>query len=532
MSADIIIVNGSVFYRDTFIDSGAIAIKDGRIVFIGDEESALKFKGPDTKLINANGCSVLPGFIDTHIHLVSFAKSFKWLDLRDVSSIQALKEVVKNEASRAREGEWILGRGWDQEKFAEKRYPNRYDLDEASPKNPVFLLRICGHVAVANSCALKIANIDKDTQEPPGGAIERDGLGHPTGILKESAVELVKSVIPEPSEGEYVELLEKAIDELLRNGITTVHYVSAEPKDVEILRKLESIGKLKVRVRLYYDCEYLDDLISSGVTKGHGGEFLRVNGIKVFVDGSLGARTAALREPYSDDQGNYGKLRLSLSELREIVCKSHLNGLQLAVHAIGDKALEEVLEAIRTLPNYEHNVLRHRVEHASLCPPDLLRGIKELNLVVSIQPLFIVYDFWILERLGEERVKWVYPFRSFLRNGIIVGGSSDAPVTEVSPIKGIYALVTRGVYEGLLISRYTGEERLDIVDAINVYTKYAAYLGFDENELGSLEVGKKADVVILSHNLKNVAPDELSNVKVVLTLVNGEVVYGLAREET
>jgi len=481
-----------------------MVIEEGRVVYLGPnpEERA----GSGAKVVEVEDGVVLPGFTDSHAHLASLGLALRTLDLRGVRSIKELKRRVAERVKELGPGEWVVGRGWDQELFEEGRWPTRWDLDEAAPKNPVLLVRVCGHAAVANTLALSLAGITDFTPDPPGGSIEKVG-GKVTGVLKEAAVQSILSAAQKGSADELVREAEKA---MLSSGVTCVHAMSVTSEELEALRSLARSGKLKLRVRAYLDPEVPEP-------KPENWGVLKVVGLKVIADGSFGARTAALREPYSDDPGNAGVLLADRGALSRLLEKAGKAGLQLAVHAIGDKALEEVLSAAKA------SGARLRVEHASLAPPDLLDELAELGLWVSAQPRFVVSDWWIVSRLGRERARWAYPFRSFLERGIGLSFSSDAPVEPCNPFEGVYAAVTRGSLEGLEIAELTAREALTSAEAIRCYTETAPKLLGER--LGRLSAGYPADFVIVDRDPLSAPARELRNVRVLATYVGGELAY-------
>jgi predicted amidohydrolase YtcJ len=481
-----------------------MVVEEGRVAYLGPhpEERA----GSGAKVVEVGEGVVLPGFTDSHAHLASLGLALRTLDLRGVRSIKELKRRVAERVKELGPGEWVVGRGWDQELFEEGRWPTRWDLDEAAPKNPVLLVRVCGHAAVANTLALSLAGITDFTPDPPGGSIEKVG-GKVTGVLKEAAVQSILSAAQKGSADELVREAEKA---MLSSGVTCVHAMSVTSEELEALRSLARSGKLKLRVRAYLDPEAPEPKPENWGT-------LKVVGLKVIADGSFGARTAALREPYSDDPGNAGVLLADRGALSRLLEKAGKAGLQLAVHAIGDKALEEVLAAAKA------SGARPRVEHASLAPPDLLDELAELGLWVSAQPRFVVSDWWIVSRLGRERARWAYPFRSFLERGIGLSFSSDAPVEPCNPFEGVYAAVTRGSLEGLEIAELTAREALTPAEAIRCYTETAPKLLGER--LGRLSVGYPADFAIVDREPLNAPAGELRSVRVIATYVGGEPVY-------
>jgi len=522
MQADMVIVNARILTFDEAVPSAeAVAIRCGRIVFVGSNNDVNRFIGDSTVVVDANGRIALPGLIDAHLHLASLGFSLVWLNLRGVKSIEELKQKVFEAASKVPEGTWIIGRGWDQELFSEKRYPNRWDLDEVAPRHPVLLTRVCGHVIVVNSLALKLAGISRDTKDPIDGIIDRDEGGEPTGILREGALGLVWRAVPEPSIEDYEKAIERAIDEALRFGLTTVHAVSVTANEFSALQRLWLTGRLKIRVRAYLSYDLLESLKGSGILGQYGDDFLRICGIKLLVDGSLGGRTAALREPYSDKPDVKGKLLMHEDKLSEIIREAFQLNLQVAVHAIGDKAIEVVLNALEKA-NIDSRFVR--IEHVSLTPPDLLNKLEKLKPIVTVQPHFIITDWWVIDRLGEDRGRYVYAFKSLQRLSLIIAGSSDAPVEPVNPWSGIYAAVTRGEFEGLRISFVSPDEKMDLMDALRMYTVGGASASLEGDKLGRIKEGYYADIIILD-TTKFPPDNELEKINVWMSIVGGKVVY-------
>jgi len=403
IGADLVVLNANIItMNDRQPRAEALAVKNGRIVYVGSSEEAGKYVGEGTRVIDAEGRTIAPGFIDTHIHLIGFGFSLMWIDLRDVTSIEELKRRVRERVKSTPVGKWIIGRGWDQEKFVEKRYPTRWDLDEVAPEHPVILRRVCGHICVVNSKALEIAGITRDTPDPEGGKIDRDESGEPTGILRERAMALVWDKIPPPTIDEALKAAEMACREALKHGLTSVHFVSATPEELRVLQLLRrKMGRLPIKISLYIRGDVLEHMVKLGVIRGFGDEYLKINGVKLLVDGSLGARTAALREPYRDDPvnpNNTGILVMSRDELYRAVKLAHEAGLQCAIHAIGDRAVEMVLDVVeqvlRELPREDH---RHRIEHASVMSGELIERMARIGMVASVQPRFIISDFWAVD---------------------------------------------------------------------------------------------------------------------------------------
>jgi predicted amidohydrolase YtcJ len=518
LNATIVILNANVVTLDFKQPKAeAIAIYNEKIVAVGSNKEIRKYIGDKTRVIDAKGKTVTPGFVDCHVHMTGFGWSLQRLNLRNVKSIKEIQQKLKEHSRKNPQTRWILGGRWDQEKCTEKRFPTRWDLDKAIPDKPVLLTRVCGHVAVANSKALKLAKITKRTAIK-GGQIDVDKTkGEPTGILRENAIELVWKAVPKPS----LEDLEKAgvlaCRKAVEAGLTGVHWIADSAEEMRAIQKLKAEGKLPLRVYLVIPAEALDELVDLGLLTGFGDDMVKIGFVKVFADGSLGARTAALKEPYADKPETSGIQVLTQRKLNRIVLKAHKAGLQLGVHAIGDRAIENVLKAFsKALRDYPRKDHRHRIEHCSVLNPELIRQMKRLGIVASVQPHFVVSDFWVVDRVGKARARWVYPFRTLLREGLVVASGSDCPVEPINPMLGVWAAVVRKSFP---------EETLTLEEVLKTYTVNAAYASFDEDKKGTITAGKLADITILSDNLNAVSPEKLEEVTVQTVIVNGKVVY-------
>jgi predicted amidohydrolase YtcJ len=491
----------------------ALAVAGDRIVAVGTNEEIESLIAPTTQVKDVNGATILPGFVDCHIHLIEYGLSLRNIDLRGVQSIDEMKRRVAERARRS--SAWVLGGGWDQERFAERRYPTRRDLDEASPEKPTLLRRVCGHICVANSTALTQGAIGAETPDPPGGIIDRDASGEPTGILRETAVGLVDRVIPPLTLDDYQHATVAACKRALEAGLTAVHCITSSELELRALLKLRAEGRLSLRFYVFIPAEQLDAALSVGLRSGFGDEWVRLGGVKIFTDGSLGARTAALEAPYADDHENRGVALYSQPQLDEIVAEAHRSDFQIAAHAIGDRATSMALDAIAkardSTPNKD---LRHRIEHASVLNTVLITRLKELEVVASVQPHFNVSDFWVEQRLGAKRAALTYPFSSLLRAGVRVVGGSDCPVEPLAPLSGIEAAVNR-----------PGGEAVTVEDAISFYTRSAAYASFDENVKGTITPGKLSDLVILEKDPRKVPPSTISKIRVLMTMVGGRILH-------
>ena len=518
-------INGKIYVSFTPLRvESSLVIYGDRVLYVGSAERALELaRSLGGEVVDLAGKTVMPGFIDSHLHLDTLGLALSTLDLRGTKSISELREKLRDYASNSK-FTWILGHGWDQELFAEKRWPTRWDLDEAVSDKPVLLTRICLHAGVVNTRALLVSRVAESGL--PG--ILRDERGEPIGVLLEEALKYVRErVKSELTTRDYVEFIKAAQDHLLSMGVTTIGVAGCGLKVLRALMSLWSRRELRVRVRLYLyhrdgDVDILDILDKIGVKCGFGDEYLRIMGIKLFADGALGPRTAWLSEPYTDDPSTSGVPLLESEELRKLARKAHDTGLQVAVHAIGDRALDVVLDAFSYI---KPEKLRHRIEHASLVRDDQLEELKKLNPALSVQPRFVISDWWAKSRVGERRIKWLYRFKTFIASGLLVGLSTDAPVEPVNPWETIYVAVTRGKYDNVPYYEETAGEKLTLLESLHAYTQGSAQLLRSESEIGTLEQGKLADFIILGKDPLSVAEKELRELRITETYVGGERVY-------
>jgi len=495
----------------------AIAIQNGIIIAVGSNKEARKYIDKKTTVIDAKNKTIVPGFVDCHVHMTGFGQFLQTLNLRNVESVKEMQQKMRKYAQKNSEKSWILGGRWDQDKFAEKRYPTRWDLDAAVADKPVFLIRVCGHLGVANSRALQLADISKETTIESGKIDLDEATGEPNGILRENALGLVWKAIPKPNTKELEQACISACKKAVKAGLTCVHWIVGSAEEIRIIQKLHLNRKLPLRVYLGISADLLDQLIELGLQTGFGNDMVKIGFVKVFADGSLGARTAALKKPYSDKPETRGIMLYTQRKLNRLVSKAHRAGLQLAVHAIGDRAVETVLKAFENvLKKHPRKNHRHRIEHCSVLNPKLIKRMKRLGLIASVQPHFTSSDFWVVDRVGKHRARWVYPFKTLMKEGLIVTSGSDCPVEPIDPLLGVWAAVTRKSF---------AEESLTVKKALKIYTLNAAYASFDENKKGTIEVGKFADLTVLSDDLLNVPPDEIKKVRVEMTIVDGKIVY-------
>jgi len=491
----------------------AIAIHNDRIITVGSTRDIRTLVGPKTEVMDMKGATVLPGFTDCHVHLIWYGRGLDWLHLNDVRSIDELKNRVAERSKQ--EVPWVLGWGWDQDRLMEKRYPTRFDLDEASPNKPVLLRRICGHASVANSIALKEAGIDENSVNPPGGVIEKDSSGSVTGLLRENAMDLMEKAVPRPTEEDYEKAVVAASEAAVRAGLTSVHCIISSESELKTLVKLGSAGRLPLRFYVLITPEQLSAAKKLGVQTGFGNERVRIGAVKIFTDGSLGARTAALEKPYDDDPTNRGVIIYSQEDLDKLVADIHNSGFQVAIHAIGDRAVGMALNSIEKATGSGPRNLRHRIEHASVLSKSLIERFRTLHVTASVQPHFIASDYWLKERLGTERASMSYPLASLIRAGVSVVAGSDCPIDPIEPLTCIPPAVDRP----------GSKEAIGVEEAIALYTRNASYASFEEKEKGTIAPGKYADLVALHQDPMKVEASDIADISVVMTMMGGRVVY-------
>ena len=471
------------------------------------------------KRLDANGASLFPGFTDTHCHPFEYGWLKRNVDLKGTGNITGLRLRLFARVQLARPGDWVTGMGWDQEAFSEGRMPDRTDIDDLSGKNPVLLTRVCGHVALLNTLAIRaLAFEDRN-----GPEFVRDAGGRLTGIVKEGALEQAYAKIPRNIQV-CADYLLSAEAEAAKCGISTLHAVVSPTGYVEELEALASLhlaGALSLRYRVYIPAEAMGYVEERKLRSKLSNDAVRINGVKVYADGSLGARTAALRQPYSDDPGNSGILRHTDENLAVIVEKADEAGFQVIVHAIGDRAVEQAIRALSRVTG-ARNPRRHRIEHASLLPRDLMAGMAKHSLRAAVQPLFITSDRWAAARLGEERVQDLYPLKSMLSEGIVASGGSDSPIEQMSPILGVWAAMVRGAR--------ASQESLSLDEGVGLYTSNASSNGFDETR-SALTEGADANLTLLDSDVGGMHPAMVRKVGIAATIVDGRLTYSSFGED-
>lgn len=511
--------------------ASAIAIRDEKILCVGSIEQILLDCGgaePNGETIQLKGAFVMPGFNDAHTHLGAAGRAKLSLDLRGVQSVAELQKKVKEAVAQHQPGEWIVGDGWDHTLWPDKKFPNRQQLDEVAPENPVFLSHISGHVGVANTLALKKSEIRPDTKNPTGGEIERDADGEPTGMLKEaSAMEFVEQKIPEPTAEERRKGIELVFAELAKNGVTSAQDNSAWD-DFLVYRDLKMEKKLTARITEWLPfsapVEELQNMRSEGGTTD---PWLKTGALKMVTDGALGSRTAAMLAPYSDDPNTSGIMAMDPEKLKALALERDKLGFQIAFHAIGDKANRvalDVFEAILRVNGARDR--RDRIEHAQVVAPEDIPRFGTLHVIASMQPSHETTDMrWAEQRIGPDRAKGAYAWNSLQKAGAKLAFGTDYPVEVINPFRGLYACVTRELPEGGPAGGWEPQEKLPLDECIRAYTSGSAYAQFEEGKKGELKVGEWADFIVLSQDITKAAPSDYVKTEVVKTVVGGRLVY-------
>ncbi len=528
---DLIFINGDVHTLDQAgSQAEAVAVRDGKIVAVGTTAEVGAKATAKTEVIDLKGKTLLPGFIDAHNHMVMYGLKLTDIDCQGgkIRSIADLTEEVGRRVKRLAPGEWIGGWGYDDTKLAEKRHPTRWDFDKVAPDNPVACDRICAHMMVVNSKALELAGISRETADPVGGEIFRDGSGEPTGVLKDTAGDLIKKIIPVPSVHKIREGIKQAGQLFNRDGVTGVHEAGAGftipgPYEVRAYQQAFHNGDLSVRVYMMVYTDLIDELAELGFYTGFGNDYLKIGSFKMFLDGNIALKGAAVETPYVD--GTKGLMRETEESLTEKMRKIHRAGFQIAIHAIGDRASNTVLNVYeKILQEYPRRDHRHRIEHFILTTPAHIERAKKLAVIPVVQPGFIYYNAegWI-KNLGEERVeKQGYPLRDMLAAGLTPPASTDCPVIPISPLRGIETAVARQICTGRVIA---AGQAITVDQALRMYTNYSAYASFEENIKGSIEVGKLADFAVLGASPYRVKVTEIASIPVLMTVVGGKIVY-------
>lgn len=540
--ADAIFLNGDIYTGLAAPHGGgmqrarAMAVRDGRIIFVGADEDARKLKGGKTETVDLGGHFVMPGFNDAHVHLAGGGLDKLNVDLIGTKSLQEMLSRISARVGNLQPGEWIVGRGWDQTLWPEQTLPAREVLDAVTGAHPAYFGRIDGHIAVVNSAALKAAGITAQTNNPQGGEIDRDASGEPTGILRESAMELVAAHIPKPTLEVRRRAIELALREAARWGVTSVQD-NSEWEDFLVYEEMERERRLTLRITEWLP--FGDSLAQLQEHRAHHPQtdvMLHTGMLKGFLDGSLGSRTAAMLAPYADEPTKRGLPQFEQTRLNEMAEARAEARFQMGFHAIGDAAVHMALDAFADAERYvrEHNStgadagavpeFRFRVEHAQVVEPSDFARFRELKVIASMQPNHLLTDMnWALARLGPQRARYSYAWKEFLAHGVPLAFGTDYPVEPITPFRGLYAAVTRANEAGTMT--WFPEQKITIEQAIAAYTTGSAYAEFAEKEKGVLAPGMLADFVVLDRDITKVPPSELLRIQVLRTVVGGRTVY-------
>jgi len=514
----------------------ALAVVGDRILAVGTRDEIMKLKGPETKIVDLEGHFVMPGFNDAHMHLASAGLEKMNVNMIGVKTLDEFRERLRAKCEAAEPGEWVVGEGWDETLWPVKILPTRWDLDEVSGKHPVYLVRVDGHLGVANTLALQLASVTVASRDPDGGKIDRDESGTPTGIVREKAERAVLAAIPKPTHEKRRQAIELALADLASHGITSAQDYS-QWEDFQIYEDLEHEGKLTARISewLTFD-DSIEELNRKRDSHPASDNMLHTGMLKGFMDGSVGSRTAALLEPYSDDPNNSGLPQYEVAKLNAMTKERVLAGYQIGFHAIGDKGVQMALDAFAEAEKAAKEAkvkavdggsdYRLRIEHAQITTPQQILRFKELKVIASMQPSHLLTDMnWSESRLGPKRAEHSYTWAEFLRRGVTLAFGTDYPVEPVTPFRGIYAALTRTSEDGK--KSYYPAEKLNIEQTIAAYTTGAAFAEFAEKQKGKLETGMLADFVVLDQDITAAAPLKILGTKVLRTVVGGKTVYAL-----
>ena len=530
-AADLVVTNARVWTADPARpEAEALAVVGERIVAVGPKAEIDAWRGPRTRVIDAGGSRVLPGFNDSHVHLFDGSAKLAQVKLKDARSPEELARRIAAHAKTLPKGEWVLGGTWDDQAFARPRLPTRQDVDALTPETPVVVDRYDGHTALANGLALALAGVTRETKDPPGGEIVRDARGEPTGILKDAAMGLVSRVVPPPSAEARLRTIRAGLRHAASLGVTSVQDMGPAPGDVAVYAELLERGELTLRVSAAPPETRWEEQARLGLRHAFGSPWLRLGAVKGFADGSLGSTTAFFFEPYADAPGTSGLLSdemQPIEAMRDRLVGADAAGLQLCIHAIGDRAISTVLDLFEdVLKANGPRDRRWRIEHSQHVAPKDFARFATLGVIASVQPYHAIDDGrWAEGRIGPLRAKTTYAFRSFLDAGVRLALGTDWYVAPLDPMATLYAAVTRATLDGKHPGGWVPEQKIRLAEAISAYTAGAAYAEFQEKEKGRLGPGQLADLVFLGEDVFAVPAERIKDVRVETTIVGGKVVY-------
>lgn len=543
-NADLLLIRGNIVtLNEKSPKAEAVAIRGGKIIDVGTGD-ALKKKYVATRIEDLHGATVLPGLIDAHLHIMGLGRSLMELNVIGVTRSDEIVSMVAQKTKTAAKGKWIKGRGWDQNLWASKEFPTGSQLDAVSPDHYVILTRVDGHAVWVNRKVMDAAGISKNTKDPDGGKIIRDSSGNPSGVLIDNAKGLIYKIIPVPTYAEDSLALETAMDACAKFGLTSVHDAGVGMETIKLYKDFAKRGDLKLRIYAMLDGtqssllesyskigpeKLLDGYFKNGPEKNLYNDFLTIASVKLYADGALGSRGAALLEPYSDNPKNYGLELTSKNEIEKIAEQSLKHGFQVCIHAIGDRGNRNALDAYEEALAKTNSIgsqKRLRIEHGQIVNENDIPRFAALGVIASMQPTHCTSDmYWAESRLGPKRILGAYAWKKLTDSGVTVAFGSDAPVESCNPLWGIYAAVTRQDQKGFPDGGFYPDQRMTLMEALQGFTIHAAYAAFEENDKGTIEAGKLADLVVLSNDLTAIEPQEILTTEVKLTIVNGRIVY-------
>ncbi len=530
-AADLIITNARVHTVDPARpEAEAVAVIGERIVAVGGKAEIEAWRGPRTKVVDAAGRRLLPGFDDAHVHFISGGTQLDSVSLKDALSRQEFVKRIGARVAATPKGEWVLGGDWDETLWTPPRLPDRTAIDPVSPDTPVFVSRYDGHMALANSLAIKLAGVTRETLDPAGGVIVRDAEGRPNGLFKDAAMDLVQKVIPPATHERRMRAAKRALEHAASIGVTSVQDMNPEFADIAVYSELQERGELTTRIYAAPLITQWNDLVKIGIRRAFGSPYLRIGALKGYADGSLGSMTAYFFDPFLDAPGARGILSdemQPLEPMRERMVKADAAGLQLCIHAIGDRGISMTLDLFSDVVKANGaRDRRLRIEHAQHMAPKDFDRFKSLGVIASMQPYHAIDDGrWAEKRIGPERAKTTYAFRTFLDRGVRLAFGTDWDVAPLDPMQTIYAAATRATLDGKHPDGWVPEQKISVAEAVEAYTLGSAYAEFQEAEKGSITPGKLADMVILSDDILSIDPKAIRDVKVATTIVGGRVVW-------
>jgi predicted amidohydrolase YtcJ len=530
-AADLIIQNARIWTVDPSLpEAESVAILGDRIVAVGSNQQVDAWHGPQTRVVDAAGKRLLPGFNDAHVHFTDGGAQLDSVELNDATSPQEFARRIGERATKTTKGEWVLGGDWDETKWTPAELPTKELIDAVTPAMPVAVNRYDGHMVLANSLALKLAGITAQTPDPAGGVIVRDKQGNPTGALKDAAEDLLFKAVPPPSHDQRRHAIERALEHAASLGVTSVQHMNPDYADIAIYSELLDEGKLTTRIYAAPLITQVDDQVKIGIRRAFGGPYLRIGAVKAYSDGSLGSTTAYFFEPYSDQPGNRGLLSDEmhpLSLMQDRMMRADAAGLQICTHAIGDAGISAILDIYAAIEK-EHGSRdrRWRIEHSQHLAVKDFDRFAQLHVIASVQPYHAIDDGrWAEGRIGHDRASRTYAFRTLLNHGVRLAFGTDWEVAPLNPMLTLYAATTRATLDGKNPDGWFPEQKLTIKEGIEAYTMGSAYAEFQESEKGSITPGKLADMVLLSDDVLSIDPVKIRDVKVFKTWVGGKLTY-------